>query len=552
MAEVSIGSVFAGYRIEGVAGEGGMGRVYRATQIALNRRVALKLIVPTLADDRDFRQRFERESELMAAIEHPNVIPVYEAGEAEGRLFIAMRLVEGTDLRSVIAKEGRLDANRVVPIVEQVAAALDAAHSAGLVHRDVKPANVMLASTPDSEHVYLTDFGLTKRTASLSGLTKTGHFVGTPDYMPPEQIKGERADARADVYALGCLLFHALTGRVPYDRDSEVAKMYAHLNDPPPSVVETAPGTPAGLDEVVKRALAKDADQRYPAAGDLSHAARAALGGAAPSQPERSLATGLAAPQPTEVAPTALAPRAAPTAPARAPAASPVRPAAFARPAAPRAPAPRAPAPAVEQPPARRRSAFDRPWLLLPQGVIVAGLSGLVARAIGESISSHPGDFKHAALTVARRAEVWALIGAALAAWLSVVRAEHRQIVGRALIGAVVGALAGALGGAIVAPTDVVGSVKHDAGTKLVLQAVALVVEGGLIGAVVGGLWRPRSAPLGLVAAAAGGLLAHLATKKDHGWGSSLQLSVQAMIIAACAIAALILVARWFSPEPDR
>ena len=296
MTEVSIGSVFAGYRIEGVAGEGGMGRVYRATQVGLDRPVALKLIVPELAEDAGFRARFERESYLAASIDHPNVIPVYEAGEADGRLFIAMRWVEGIDLRSLIASEGRLDPSRVVAIVAQIGAALDAAHSGGLVHRDVKPANVMLTATHGEEHAYLTDFGLTKKTASTTALTRTGHFVGTPDYMPPEQIRGERADARADVYALGCLLFHAVAGRTPYDRDSEVAKIYAHLHDPPPSVVETVPGAPVGLDAVIRRALAKEADQRYPSAGDLGRAARAALTGGDPSQPERSLATGLAAP----------------------------------------------------------------------------------------------------------------------------------------------------------------------------------------------------------------------------------------------------------------
>jgi DNA-binding beta-propeller fold protein YncE len=350
MAEVSIGSDFAGYRIEGVAGEGGMGRVYRATQMALKRQVALKLIVPELADDAGFRVRFERESELTAAIEHPNVIPVYEAGEAEGRLFIAMRWVSGTDLRSVILNEGRLEPSRVVAIVEQVAAALDAAHRGGLVHRDVKPANVMLTAAHGEEHVYLTDFGLTKRTGSGTALTKTGQFVGTPDYMAPEQIKGERADARSDVYALGCVLFHALTGRVPYDRDSEVAKMYAHLNDPPPSVVETVPGTPAGLDEVIARALAKDPDQRYPSAGDLSRAARAAFRGDDPSQPERSLATGLAAPQPPGIAATALAPGAVPTAPGAvptAPGAAPTAPG-----AAPTAPGAAPTAPGAAPPPA--------------------------------------------------------------------------------------------------------------------------------------------------------------------------------------------------------
>jgi DNA-binding beta-propeller fold protein YncE len=296
MAEIFTGSVLGGYRIEGVAGEGGMGRVYRAVQIALNRQVALKVIMPELAYEADFRTRFTREAELAASIDHPNIIPVYEAGEADGRLFIAMRWVDGTDLRSVILREGRLEPDRAVEIVEQVAAALDAAHRGGLVHRDVKPANVMLTSTHGQEHVYLTDFGLTKRAESVPALTRTGAFVGTPDYMPPEQIQGQRPDARTDVYALGCLLFHALTGRPPYDRDTEIAKMYAHLHDPPPSVLEAAPRTPADLDALVSRALAKQPDERYPAAGDLARAARAALTGGLPSQPERSLATGLAAP----------------------------------------------------------------------------------------------------------------------------------------------------------------------------------------------------------------------------------------------------------------
>ena len=312
MAEVSIGSVFAGYRIEGVAGEGGMGRVYRATQMRLNRPVALKLIVPELAGDPDFRARFERESHLSASIDHPNVIPIYEAGEADGTLFIAMRWVEGTDLRSLIVSEARLDPGRVVAIVEQVGEALDAAHSGGLVHRDVKPANVMLTATHGREHAYLTDFGLTKKTEATKALTRTGHFVGTPDYMSPEQITGAPADARADVYALGCLMYHALTGRPPYDRDSEVATMYAHLNDPPPSAVETTPGTPVALDAVIARALAKEAARRYPSAGDLGRASRAAIGGPDPSQPERSLATGPAAPQVTEITPPPPPPPATP------------------------------------------------------------------------------------------------------------------------------------------------------------------------------------------------------------------------------------------------
>ena len=295
--ELQAGSVFAGYRIEGFAGQGAMGVVYRASQIALERQVALKLIVPELADDVSFRERFKRESQLGALIEHPNVLPVYEAGEAEGLLFISMRWVEGTDLRSLILRDGRLELARAVSIVEQIGAALDAAHHHGLVHRDVKPANVLI-DPHAGEHAYLTDFGLTKRTTTAGGLTKTGHFVGTPDYMPPEQIRGEQVDARADVYSLGCMMFHSLTGHVPYERDSEVAKIYAHLTDPPPSVADHAPLAPPEVDAVVSRALAKAPDDRYPSAGDLARAARAALTGAVPAQREHSLATGMAAPPP--------------------------------------------------------------------------------------------------------------------------------------------------------------------------------------------------------------------------------------------------------------
>jgi YVTN family beta-propeller protein len=306
MPDFATGSTFGGYRIEGVAGQGGMGLVYRATQIALDRPVALKLIVPEMADDEGFRQRFTRESYLAASIDHPNVIPIYEAGEAEGRLFLSMRWCEGTDMKSLISRERGLAPDRAVAIVERVAAALDAAHRKGLVHRDVKPANVLITAD-EEEHVYLTDFGLTKRTTSAGGLTKTGQFVGTPDYTAPEQIKGESADARADVYALGCLLFHAISGQVPFDRDSEVAKMYAHLNDEPPKLAEVVSGCPPALDPVLRRAMAKEPEDRYPSAGDFARAARAALTGSAPEVPERSLATGPAAGDVRAAAPTVAA-----------------------------------------------------------------------------------------------------------------------------------------------------------------------------------------------------------------------------------------------------
>jgi DNA-binding beta-propeller fold protein YncE/predicted Ser/Thr protein kinase len=276
---LTAGTELAGYRIEGVAGEGGMGVVYRATQLALGRPVALKLITKERAGDDSFRARFKRESQLAALIDHPNIIPVYEAGEAGGVLFIAMRFVDGVDLRALLEREA-LDPERVVDIVEQLAAALDAAHRRGLVHRDVKPANVLVANEGGREHVYLTDFGLSKYATSVSGVTQTGIFVGTIHYVAPEQIRGEKIDGRADVYALGCVLYHALTGVVPFDRDSDVATMHAHLNDPPPQTGVDA------MDAVIERALAKDAAARFATAGELASAAREALRSAAPSEPE--------------------------------------------------------------------------------------------------------------------------------------------------------------------------------------------------------------------------------------------------------------------------
>ena len=292
MAELKSGSRFAGFEIESVLGAGGMGVVYRATQLVLDRTVALKLITPDLASDEDFRERFKRESRIAASIDHPNVVTVYEAGEEDGQLYIAMRYVEGTDLHALIREEGALDPTRAAALLSQVAAALDAAHACGLVHRDVKPANVLIAG---GDHAYLTDFGLTKHAASV-GPTKTGQWVGTADYVAPEQIKGEPVDARADVYALGCVLFHMLTGKPPFLRDSEVAKIWAHMNDPPPSLLESATKPPPAFDGVVKRSLAKAPGDRYPSAGDLGRAATAAVEGRAIEEPERSIAAGAAAP----------------------------------------------------------------------------------------------------------------------------------------------------------------------------------------------------------------------------------------------------------------
>jgi hypothetical protein len=295
MGEVVPGSVFAGHRIEAVAGRGGMGVVYRARQLSLDRVVALKVIAPTLMQDPEMRRRFVRESRVAASIDHPHVIPVYYAGEENGVAYIAMRYVVGDDVRTLVRREGRLGSKRAVRIVSQVAEALDAAHAAGLVHRDVKPENVLLGQ---GDHVYLTDFGLTKHVLSEpgAGVTREGHWVGTLDFVSPEQIRGERVDARSDVYALGCLLFYNLTGRPPFERDTDEAKLWAHLSEPPPKVIEAAPGAPEAFDAVIARALAKTPDERYPSAGDLGRAAAAALAGARLEHTERVVAIGAAAP----------------------------------------------------------------------------------------------------------------------------------------------------------------------------------------------------------------------------------------------------------------
>jgi serine/threonine protein kinase len=216
MAQLDVGSEFAGHRLEAIIGRGGMGIVYRARDLALDRVVALKVIAPEYTADPDFRDRFKRESQLAAQIRHPNVISIYRAGEDADQLFITMDYVEGTDLKAIIAVRGRLEPTAAAGIVAQVASGLDAAHARGLIHRDVKPANVLIENQHGEQRAYLTDFGLTKRASSQSAITKTGIIVGTTDYLAPEQLEGGPIDARVDVYALGCVLYEALTGTVPY------------------------------------------------------------------------------------------------------------------------------------------------------------------------------------------------------------------------------------------------------------------------------------------------------------------------------------------------
>jgi Protein kinase domain len=276
--DLRIGSELAGYRIEALIGRGGMGVVYRAVDLRLGRKVALKLLAPELVENEAFKVRFDRESRLAAAIDHPNIIPLYEAREVDGLLFITMRYVEGTDLRSVIADSGRLDPMRAVAMVGQVAAALDAAHQRGLVHRDVKPANVLVAAGPDSsEHCYLTDFGLTKDTSSSEELTEAGQFVGTLEYVAPEQIESAKPDGRADEYALACVMYECLTGAPPFKADSDVGVMYAHLHGDRPQITVARSDLPSGLDFVLAKALARAPEDRYATCGAFVAAVRAEL-----------------------------------------------------------------------------------------------------------------------------------------------------------------------------------------------------------------------------------------------------------------------------------
>jgi serine/threonine-protein kinase len=275
-----IGTDLGPYHIEAVIGRGGMGVVYLATHTGLERRVALKLLTPDYADDEAFRARFLRESKLAASIDHPNIIPIYDAGEVEGTYYLAMRYVEGTDLQQRL-RAGPLEPRQAAAVLTQVASALDTAHRAGLVHRDVKPANILIAPGQGSEgadHTYLTDFGLTKQRGSQTELTRMGGFMGTLDYIAPEQIEGRATDGRADQYALAAVAVAALSGAPPFPRDSDVATINAHLHDPPPALHARQPELPIAVDAVVARGLAKAPEDRYPDSKSFVDDLRDALG----------------------------------------------------------------------------------------------------------------------------------------------------------------------------------------------------------------------------------------------------------------------------------
>ena len=269
-----VGSDLAGYRIESLLGWGGMSVVYLAEDLRLKRKVALKLLEAGLARDASFRDRFLYESELAASIDHPNIVPIYEAGRTEDLLYIAMRYVEGGDLNERLHR-GRLDPADAIGILVQIASALDAAHARGLVHRDVKPSNVLLdtGTRPDgSDHVYLADFGITKRVSEEAEVGDGGRLLGTIDYVAPEQIAGEEIDGRTDVYSLGCVLYECLIGEPPFRRDSDVAVVFAHLEAEPPAPSAHRPELPAALDAVIARALAKEPEQRYPSCREFARA----------------------------------------------------------------------------------------------------------------------------------------------------------------------------------------------------------------------------------------------------------------------------------------
>jgi serine/threonine protein kinase len=387
------GTTVAGYRVDGVLGEGGMAIVYRATQLSLNRIVALKLLASELSDDPSFKERFRREGQLQAAIDHLHIVPVYEAGQSEHGLFLAMRLITGPTLKDVIL-DNRLEPRRTLRLLAQVAQALDAAHGAGLIHRDIKPQNILVG---DGDHVYLADFGLTKAPDEAS-ITGTGQFMGTIDYVAPEQIRGETATGATDCYSLTAVLFECLTGQVPFSRNNEVATLHAQLTEPPPKVTDLRPDLPEALNEVIASGMSKDPTKRPVSTSELIRAASRAFSSGTPLAPPGGQQTRLA-PSPgdgSEISQLTRGygtpvPPAAPTPPSAAPA-NPTAPSpAAATASAAAAPTAQSPAAATEAsatapsaaPPAQDPTTVSR-------GAEATGAEAAGARAAAEA-PTHPG-----------------------------------------------------------------------------------------------------------------------------------------------------------------
>jgi len=298
---LAAGDQVAGYQLGEQIGTGGMAVVYRALDLRLDRQVALKVLAPRLAEDDAFRQRFIRESRAASGVDHPHIIPVFEAGEAGGVLFIAMRYVSSGDVRSLIQSAGRLSLARTTAIASQAASALDAAHAHGLIHRDVKPGNILIDGSGGRDHVYLADFGLSKYSLAANTLTSTGQFMGTLDYVSPEQIQGQPADGRADQYALACTVVEMLSGRPPYKRDESMALLWAQLEAPPPVLTVLRPDLPAEVNEVMHTALAKSPADRYPTCLAFAAALSAASEASRPVRPAVREPTHLAAPVPPQL-----------------------------------------------------------------------------------------------------------------------------------------------------------------------------------------------------------------------------------------------------------
>jgi serine/threonine protein kinase len=373
-SQLERGFVIGGYRIDELISRGGMGVVYRATNVALNRIYALKVLAPELAGDEAFRERFKREMRIAASINHPNVVAIHYAGEQDGLLFFVMDFIHGTDLREVLKKSGPLDPGRAVELLTQLAAALDAAHARGLVHRDVKPANILLTVRDGEEHAYLTDFGVAKRFDTVAGLTAQGAVVGTVDYMAPEQITGGVADARTDIYALGCVFFHMLSGRIPYERENSVAKLFAHVHEPPPAIEAPLAELYPTFGAVIEKAMAKEPEERYLSAGDFARDATAALRGMRYTGAPTVVATGEAKPsdvgrpaEPATPVTPSIVPEPASVAPEPVPVTAPEPVVAASAPVTP-------PATIAPEPPAAGRSPSRRAIWIGVAGILAAGV----------------------------------------------------------------------------------------------------------------------------------------------------------------------------------